>query len=103
MDGAHALLVVLLVLDGLQAAAAGAALAHGRLRRSRGDHVLAGYSFRHAGLLLAGAGLLAVPLVLGLAGVLAPRTAVWVVIGAEAAGVVAARVVLERLHAAVHG
>jgi hypothetical protein len=99
----HTLLVVLLVLDGAQAVVAGAAFVHGRARRARGEHGLAAYSFRHAGLLLVGAFVLGVPLVLGLAGVLSTRTAVWVVVGAEAVGVVAARVVLERLHAAAHG
>jgi len=102
MDGAHALLVVLLALDGVQAAVALIAVAHGRVRKRRDDHELARYSFRHAGLLLAGALVLAVPLVLGLAGVVSGRTALWITVGAEIVGVVVARAVLERLHRAAH-
>ena len=92
------LLAALLVLDGAQLAVALAAGAHARRHRRRDEHALARYSRDHGLLLAAGALLLAVPLVLGLAEVISPRTAVWIVIAAEAAGVVAARALLDRLH-----
>jgi len=97
VDGAKAFLVVVVAVDAVQAALAATAVLHGARRRGRGEHELAGYSFRHAKLLLAGAVLLAVPAVLGLAGVLAARTAAWVVIACEVIGVAAAVRLHERI------
>ena len=103
MDSSRSLLVVLLALDGVQAAAGVAALVHGRLRAGRGERALARYSFRHAGLLLAGAAVLAIPLVLGLSDVIGARAALWAAVAAELGGVLVARAALGRLHAAAHG
>jgi hypothetical protein len=95
-----ALLVVLLVLDGVQALAGIAALVQGRRRARSGELELARYSFRHAALLLVAALLLAIPLLLGLTGAIGARTALWIVVAAEVVGVTVARVVLGRLDVA---
>jgi hypothetical protein len=97
VDGAKALLVVIVAIDAIQAVLAGIAVLHGSRRRGRGAHELARYSFGHARLLLAGAVVLAVPAVLGLAGVIGARTAVWIVIGCEAVGGAAAARLHERI------
>jgi hypothetical protein len=102
MHAARALLIALLVLDCAQLAVAGLAVHQGRRRRRRDLERLARYSFQHAALLAVGAALLAIPIVLGLVGVVRPQTAVWIVIGAEAAGAFLARAVLDRLHRAAH-
>jgi hypothetical protein len=94
VDGAKAVLVLIVAVDAIQAVLAGIAVLHGSRRRGRGEDGLARYSFGHARLLFAGAVLLAVPAVLGLAGVIGVRTAVWIVIGCEVVGVAAAA----RLH-----
>jgi hypothetical protein len=91
------LLVALLVFDGAQLGAALAAWSLSRRRRRADDPVLARYSRDHGLLLAAGAVLLAIPLVLGLAGVVAARTAVWIVLAAEVAGALAARELLDRM------
>ena len=103
MDGTHALLVALLVLNGLQVAAALAAAAQGHARRRGGAHRLARYSFGHALLLLAGAAALSVVPVLGLTGVLATRSAAVIAVAAELVGVLAGRSLLRRLHVQAHG
>jgi hypothetical protein len=95
-------LVILLALDGLQLAAAGAAILQGSRRRGRGEDALARYSFGHARVLAGGAIVLAVPMILGLADVVTPMTAIWIVIGAEIVGVAVGRVLVERLHRAAH-
>jgi hypothetical protein len=102
VHGLDWLLAAALVLNGLQLAAALAAVAHGRRRRAREEHRLAAYSFRHAALLAVGAIVLAVPLVLGLADVLADANALLVAVLVELAAVAAARPVLVRLHRAAH-
>jgi hypothetical protein len=95
-------LVILVALDGLQLAAAVAALVQGSRRRRRGEDALSRYSHGHARVLAAGALLLAVPMALGLADVVSPRTAIWIVIVAEIVAITAARVLVERLHRAAH-
>jgi len=100
VDGLDLLLVVVLVLDALQLAPALAAAAQGRRRRSRGEHRLAAYSFRHAGLLAAWATVLAIPPALGLAGAVGAGNAIVLVVLAELAALLAARPVLVRLHRA---
>lgn len=100
MHGLDWLLVAVLVLDAVQLGLALAAVAQGRRRRSRGEGLLAAYSFRHAGLLAAGAVVLAVPPILGLAGTLADRNAIAVAVLVELASLVVARPVLVRLHRA---
>jgi hypothetical protein len=99
----HALLLVLLGLDGIQLAIALVAVEHGRRRHARGEHHLGRYSHSHAALLAGGALLLAVPLVLGLTGAISNRVAIGSVIGAEVVGAAAARILLERMHRAAHG
>jgi hypothetical protein len=96
VDAPDWLLVALLVLDGVQLAAALVAWVHAGRRRRAEESVLARYSRDHGLLLAAGAVLLAVPLLLGLADVISPRTAVWIVVLAEVAGAVAARFLLDR-------
>jgi hypothetical protein len=103
VHGLDWLLLAALVLDALQLAAALVAVAQGRRRRARGEHLLADYSFRHAGLLAAGAIVLAVPLVLGLAGVIADANAILLAVLFELVAVVVARPVLVRLHRAATG
>jgi hypothetical protein len=103
MDGARALLVVLLVVNGVQAGLAAAAFIHGGARARRDELRLAHYSRRHAQLLLAAGAVLSILPVLGLAGVLSARLALWVSIVAEAAAFTVGRRVLEGLHAKAHG
>lgn len=103
MHGLDWLLLVALALDALQLAAALAAVAQGRRRRAREEHLLADYSFRHAGLLAVGAIVLAVPLVLGLADVIADENAIVIAVLLELAAVAVARPVLVRLHRTAHG
>lgn len=103
MDGTRALLVALLVLNGAQAVVALAAAGHGIRRRRAGVDHLARYSFGHALLLVAGAAALSIVPALGLAGVLATRTAAIVAVGSELAGVLAGRAILRRLHLRAHG
>jgi hypothetical protein len=98
VHGLDWLLVVALGLDALQLVAGGAAVAQGRRRRSRGEDALASYSFRHAGLLVAGSIVLAVPLVLGLTRVVADANAVALAVLFELVALVLARPVLVRLH-----
>ena len=93
----HAVLVLVVVGDAVQAALAGLAVVHGARRRAGGEHELARYSFGHARLLLAGAVLLAVPAVLGLTGALSASTAAWIVVACEAVGVAAAVRLHERV------
>jgi len=102
VHGAHALLVVLLVVNAAQAVAAVAAFTQGGVRRRRGDDLLARYSRGHAWLLLAASAVLSVPLVLGLTGVVSTRLAVWVTIAGEVAAFSLARRRLPRLHAEAH-
>jgi hypothetical protein len=94
------LLVVVLALDALQLAAAFAAIAQGRRRRAREEHRLASYSFRHAGLLAAGAIVLAVPPAFGLADVVADANALALTVLVELAVLAAARPALVRIHRA---
>jgi hypothetical protein len=100
VQGLDWLLVVVLALDAIQLASALAAVAQGRRRRSRDEHGLATYSFRHARLLAAGAAVLAVPPALGLAGAVGDRNAIVLAVLAELAALIAARPVLVRLHRA---
>jgi hypothetical protein len=102
VHGAHALLVILLVVNAAQAVAAGAAFTQGGVRGRRGDDILARYSRGHAWLLLAASVVLSVPPVLGLTGVVSTRLAVWVTIAGEVAAFSLARRRLPRLHAEAH-
>jgi len=103
VDGSHALLVALLVLNGLQAAVAVAAAVQGHRRRRAGARHLARYSFGHALLLVAGALALSVVPLLGLADVLATQTAAVIAVAVEVVGVVAGSALLQALHATAHG
>jgi hypothetical protein len=103
VNGAHALLILLLVVNGVQAAAAFAAFAQGGMRAKRGEHHLARYSHAHALLLLAAAAALSVPPVLGLAGVVSTSLAVWVTLPGEVLAFTVARRRLPHLHAQAHG
>ena len=96
VDGAEALLAVLLALDALQLVAALVALEHGRRRTRREEHALARYSRQHAALLAAGALVLAVPAVLGLADVISDRVAVIAVVVGELLAIAVARPLLAR-------
>jgi hypothetical protein len=100
VDAARAFLVALLGLDCLQLGVSLLAVAHGRRRRLRDEHQLARYSFGHARLLAAGAVVLALPLVLGLARVIGSWTALWVVVSVEVLVAVAASGLLGRMHRA---
>jgi hypothetical protein len=90
-------------VNAVQAGLAAAAFAHGGARTRRDEHDLARYSRRHAQLLLSAAALLSVLPVLGLAGVVSTRVAVWVTIAAEAIAFTLGRRVLRRLDAEAHG
>ena len=102
MHGAHALLIVLLVVNAAQAVAAVAAFTQGGVRARRGDDLLARYSRAHARLLLPASVVLSVPPVLGLTGALSTRLALWVTIAGEVVAFSLARRRLPRLHAEAH-
>jgi hypothetical protein len=96
----HTLLLVLLGLDGLQLLIAATALVRGRRSLRAGAPSHARYSFLHAALLAGGSVVLAVPLVLGLADVLADDVAVYTALGLELVVFPLARGVLGRLESA---
>ena len=103
MDGTHLLLVALLVVNAVQAGVALAAAVQGHARRRGGALHLARYSFGHALLLVAGAVALSVVPLLGLAGVLATRTAAVIAVVVELVGAAGGSMLLRRLHTAAHG
>lgn len=96
----HALLLLLLGLGAVQLLVALAAVARGRRSRRAGASSHARYSYSHAALLAAGSLVLAVPLVLGLADVVAEDVAVFVALALEAVVLPLARRALDRFEAA---
>jgi VIT1/CCC1 family predicted Fe2+/Mn2+ transporter len=91
---------VLLALDCLQIGLAVAAFVRGRRSAQTGAPSHARYSFAHGLLLLGGAVVLAVPVVLGLAGVISTTLAVVVALVLEAVAAVVSRRTVRRLEAA---
>jgi hypothetical protein len=96
----HTLLLALLAFDGGQFLVATAALVRGRRSHRAGAPSHARYSYSHAGLLAAGSVVLALPLLLGLANVVADDVAVYTAIALEVAVFPLARTALARFEAA---
>ena len=100
--GLHALLLLLLGLDVAQLVVALVAIARGRRSHRAGAPSHARYSYSHAGLLAAGSVVLAVPIVLGLADVVAEDVALYSAVGLEIVAFPLARTALDRFEAAHH-
>jgi hypothetical protein len=96
----HRLLLGLLVLDCLQILAGLAALLRSRRSRITGAPSHARYALEHAALLLGGAIVLLVPIVLGLADVVAESTAFSIAVALEVIALPLARMLLRRSEAA---
>jgi hypothetical protein len=96
----HTLLLLLLALDCGQFLVAFAALVRGRSSHRAGARSHARYSYSHAALLAAGSVVLALPIVLGLADVLANEVAVYAAIVLEVVAFPLARRALGRFEAA---
>jgi hypothetical protein len=96
----HTLLLLLLVVDCGQFLVALAALGRGRRSHRAGAPSHARYSYSHAALLAAGSVVLALPIALGLADVLAEDVAVYTAIALEVAAFPLARLALGRFEAA---
>jgi uncharacterized membrane protein len=96
----RALLFVLLAADCLQVAGAIAAFIRGRRSARAGAPSHARYSVAHGLLLLTGAGVLAVPVVLGLVHVISATAAVVTALVLEAVALVISRWTVRRLEAA---
>ena len=94
------LLLVLLVLDCLQLLVGVAALLRSRRSRLAGAPSHARYAREHAALLLGGAVVLLVPIVLGLAGVVAESSAVYAAVALEVIALPLGRMQLRRSEAA---
>jgi len=98
----HALLLLLLGLGVAQLLVALVAIARGRRSHRAGAASHARYSYSHAGLLAAGSVVLAVPIVLGLADVVAEDVAIYSAVGLEIVVFPLARTALDRFEAAHH-
>jgi len=96
----RAVLYVLLAADCLQVAGALAAFARGRRSARAGAPSHAHYSLAHGVLLLAGAVVLAVPVVLGLAHVISATAALVIALVLEAVALLVSRWTVRRLEAA---
>jgi hypothetical protein len=94
------LLFVFLGVDCLQVAAGFAAFERARRSIARGAPSHGRYSFSHGALLLTGALVLLVPVVLGLARVIASDVALYVALGLEVCAFVVSRPVVRRFEAA---
>jgi hypothetical protein len=96
----HRLLLGLLVLDCLQIVAGLVALLRSRRSRLAGAPSHARYALEHAALLLGGAIVLLVPIVLGLADVVAESIAFYIAVALEIIALPLARMHLRRSEAA---
>ena len=96
----HDVLLILLALDCVQMVVALLAFARSRRSRKAGAPSHARYSLEHAGLLLAGAIVLLVPIVLGLVDAVRESTALYAAIALEVAVLPLARIALRRSAAA---
>jgi hypothetical protein len=96
----HTLLWLLLALDCAQLLVAAAALVRGRRSLRAGAPSHARYSYAHAALLAGGSLFLAVPIVLGLTGVVPEDIAIYLSLALELVTVVPTRIALGRFEAA---